>query len=150
MEANYDVILEANNDITNSIGKQKKDAKEIIENSLPTFIATNNKSGTIVTEGLVRLDLQGLFNNKNGIRYANLQIQLNKTRLDTQGREVEEREEAIAVAEFGKPKSTTIAIVLMPCGEVIPENIMKKAFNCSLDDRKKATIIKNSIQEIDA
>jgi len=104
-----------------------------------------------VNKDLVRLDLQGLFNNKNGIRYANLQIQLNKPRMGTQGgEEDEEVEEDIAEGALGKPRSTTIAIVLMPCGEVIPENIMKKAFNCSLDDRKKATIIKNSIQEIDA
>ena len=96
-------------------------------------------------KALVRLDLQGQFN-KYGIRYANLQIQHNQPRLYTQGGEeeeaVEEVEEAIAEGAFGKPRSTTIAFVLMPCGEQIPENIMFRGFNGSLDDRKKATIFK--------
>jgi len=50
--------------------------------------------------------------------------------------------EATAEGASGKLKSTTIAIVLMPCEEKIPETIMKKAFNGSLANREKATIFK--------
>ena len=88
------------------------------------------------------MDLQGQFN-KNGIRYANLQIQLNQPRMGTQGgEEDEEVKEDIAEGALGKPRSTTKAIVLMPRDENIPENIMKTAFNGSLDDGMKATIFK--------
>ena len=58
------------------------------------------------------------------------------------GEEEEEVEEDITEGALGKPRSTTIAIVLMPSGENIPENIMKRAFNGSLDDGMKATIFK--------
>ena len=58
------------------------------------------------------------------------------------GEEEEEVEEDITEGALGKPRSTTIAIVLMPSGENIPENIMKRAFNRSLDDGMKATIFK--------
>ena len=115
--------------------KQILAAREIIEYSLPNFIDKNSKNGTLVPKELVRLDLQGQFN-ENGIRYANPQIQLNEPRVGTQGGE--EVEEDIAEGAPGKPRSTTIAIVLMPCGEQIPEIIMKRAFNVSLDDRMKA------------
>lgn len=90
----------------------------------------------------VRLGLQGQFNGKkNGIRYSNLQIQLNKQKLDTQG-EAEKEKVKEAEGAYEKRKSTTIALVLMPCDEKIPETIMKQAFNGSLDNREKATIFK--------
>jgi hypothetical protein len=72
----YKVKFEKNNKMALFKKKQKKEAKEIIEDSLPTFIEKNSGSGTIVKKKLVRLDLQGQFND-NSIRYANLQIQLN-------------------------------------------------------------------------
>ena len=63
--------------------------------------------------------------------------------MGTQGGEEEEKvEEDITEGALGKPRSTTIAIVLMPSGENIPENIMKRAINGSLDDGMKATIFK--------
>ena len=134
----YEVIFEASKDIANANNKQKKEAKEIIEESVPTFIDGNKKSGTLVKKTLVRLDLQGHFK-RNGIPYANLQIQLNQPRMDTQD---EKEDEDIADNALGKPRSTTIAIVLMPSDQNIPENIMKEAFNGSLDDKMKATILK--------
>ena len=68
--------FEASNNIAASNRTQRKEAKEIIEDSLPTFIDKNSRSGTLVKKTLVRLDLQGqYYSNVNGIRYANLQIQ---------------------------------------------------------------------------
>ena len=141
----YYVEFEASNDIADSNNKEKKEARVIIEGISFTCIDKNSKSKTLVKKDLVRLDLQGLFNDKKGIRYANLQIQLNKKILNTQGGEEEEEvEEDVEEVEgaIWKRKSTTIAIVLMPCNEEIPLNIMKEAFNGSLNGRKKATIKK--------
>ena len=141
MENNYKVVFEENKDITTANNKQKGEAREIIEgDKLPTFIADNTKSKTLVLKPLVRLDLQGQFNDKNGKRYSNLQIQLNKQNLDTQ-EEAEKEKVKVDEGAFEEKKSTTIALVLMPCDEEIPKNIMKKAFNGSLDNRQKATIV---------
>jgi hypothetical protein len=93
------------------------------------------------------LDLQGQFNHANGIRYANLQIQLNATTTaDGLTDESEEEGEGVDCTDGGggRNRSTTIAIVLMPCDEEIPQHIMKRAFNVSLIDGKKATIFKRS------
>ena len=138
--AAYDVKFEVNNDITSPKYKiQRTEAKEIIEDKLPTFIDKNSGSGTLEKTKYVRLDLQGQFTS-NGIRYANLQIQLNRmTKSDGLTDESEEDEEDVVTDGRG---STTIALVLMPSGEKIPEDIMKRAFNGSLDARKKATIFK--------
>ena len=84
----YDVRFEASNDIAGANNRHMREAKAIIEDSLPTFIDKHSRSGTLVKKTLVRLNLQGQFN-KNGIRYANLKIQLNQPRLDTQGGEEE-------------------------------------------------------------
>lgn len=51
--------------------KQRQEAREIIDESLPTFIDKNKRSGTLVKTKLLRLDLQGQFHH-NGMRYANL------------------------------------------------------------------------------
>ena len=123
--------------------KQKKEAKEIIEDSLPTLIEKNRRSGTLVNGKLVRLDLQGQINN-NSIRYANLQIQLNAlTASDGLTDESEEEDEDV-VTDGGGPIRTTIATVLMPSGEKIPYDIMKTAFNGSLDNGEKATIFRSN------
>lgn len=142
MASNYKVMFEENKDIIKAIGKQTVSSKEIIDVSLPTFLSCNAKSKTLVSILPVRLGLQGQFNGKqNGIRYSNLQIQLNKQKLDTQG-EAEKEKVKEAEGTYEKRKSTTIALVLMPCDEKIPETIMKQAFNDSLDNREKATIFK--------
>lgn len=141
----YEVRFEASNRISASNKKQREEAKEIIEHSLPTFIDKHSRSGTLKKTKLVRLDLQGQINNSNanGIRYANLQIQLNSTTaFDGPTDESEEDGGDVDCTDGGGPKRTTIANALMPIGEQIPENIMKKAFNGSLDAGKKATIFK--------
>ena len=137
----YEVRFEASNRISASNKKQREGAREIIKDSLPTFIDKDSRSGTLKKTKLVRLDLQGQINNSNanGIRYANLQIQLNST---TASEGPTEEGEDVDCTDGGGPKRTTIANVLMPSGEQIPENIMKKAFNGSLDAGKKATIFK--------
>jgi hypothetical protein len=145
MASNYRVEFEENKDIcTKANNKQKGEAREIIEgDQLPTFIVSNKKNGTLVKKPLVRLDLQEQFKDKNGIRYSNLQIQLNNQNLDTQGEaEKEKVKEDEGAFDKKKKKSTTIALVLMPCSEEIPENIMREAFNGSLDNSEKATILK--------
>jgi hypothetical protein len=139
----YKVKFEKNNKMVLFKKKQKKEAKEIIEDSLPTFIEKNSGSGTIVKKKLVRLDLQGQFND-NSIRYANLQIQLNAlTASDGLTDESEEEDEDV-VTDGGGPIRTTIATVLMPSGEKIPYDIMKRAFNGSLDNGEKATIFRSN------
>ena len=139
----YKVKFEKNNKMALFKKKQKKEAKEIIEDSLPTFIEKNRRSGTIVNGKLVRLDLQGQINN-NSIRYANLQIQLNAlTASDGLTDESEEEDEDV-VTDGGGPIRTTIATVLMPSGEKIPYDIMKTAFNGSLDNGEKATIFRSN------
>jgi hypothetical protein len=138
----YDVSFEENNNIGNSNNRQKREAKEIIENDLPIIIGGNRGRQRLVKKPLVRLDLQGIFPH-NGIRYANLQIQLNATTASDGLRE-EEGEEVVTDGGGGRNRSTTIAIVLMPCDEEIPQHIMKRAFNVSLIDGKKATIFKRS------
>ena len=139
----YKVKFEKNNKMALFKKKQKKEAKEIIEDSLPTFIEKNSGSGTIVKKKLVRLDLQGQFND-NSIRYANLQIQLNAlTASDGLTDESEEEDEDV-VTDGGGPIRTTIATVLMPSGEKIPYDIMKTAFNGSLDNGEKATIFRSN------
>lgn len=139
MASNYKVVFEENNDIyTKPINKQKREAIE--GDKLPTFIDDNTKSKTLVFKPLVRLDLQGQFKDKNGKRYSNLQIQLNKQNLDTQ-EEAEKEKVKEDEGAFEKKKSTTIALVLMPCDEEIPKNIMKEAFKGSLINRQKATIV---------
>lgn len=125
----YEVQFEPSSDIADATNKAKKEAKEIIENNLPPCIDKSWKPKTLATKEYVRLDLQGQFN-RNGVRYANLQIQLNKPR----------KEEEVDAS--GKPKSTTIAIVLMPSGENIPVAISQQAFNGSLDNKQKAVIVK--------
>ena len=137
----YEVQFEPSSDIADATNKQKREAKEIIQDKAPTYIDKNMTPRTLAQTQLVRLDLQGQFN-RNGVRYANLQIQLNKPRMvaaegDTAEVEVEEEVDA-----FGKPKSTTIVIVLMPSGEDIPEAISQQAFNGSLDKKQKAVIVK--------
>jgi hypothetical protein len=136
----YDVSFEENNNIGNSNNRQKREAKEIIENDLPIIIGGNRGMQRLAKKPLVRLDLQGIFPH-NGIRYANLQIQLNSTTASDGLRE-EEGEEVVTDGGAGRNRSTTIAIVLMPCDEEIPQPIMQKAFNVSLDEGKKATISK--------
>ena len=136
----YDVSFEENNNIGNSNNKQKREAKEIIENDLPIIIGGNKGIQNLVMKKLVRLDLQGTFL-RNGIRYANLQIQLNAMTASDGLRE-EEGEDDVTDGGGGRNRSTTIAIVLMPCDEEIPHHIMKGAFNGSLIDGKKATIFK--------
>lgn len=132
----YEVQFEPSSDIADATNKAKNEAKEIIENNLPPCIDKSWKPKTLATKEHVRLDLQGQFN-RNGVRYANLQIQLNRPRMVAA--EVEEEEEVDA---SGKPKSTTIAIVLMPSGENIPVAISQQAFNGSLDNKQKAVIVK--------
>ena len=134
----YDVRFEASNNIAASNKKHRKEAKEIIEDKLPTFIDKNSGSGTLEKTKYVRLDLQGQFTS-NGIRYANLQIQLNAT-TKSDGLTDESEEEGEDVVTDG-PRSTTIALVLMPSGKEIPKAIMKEAFNGSLENGVKATII---------
>ena len=136
----YDVSFEENNNIGNSNNRQKREAKEIIENDLPIIIGGNRGMQRLAKKPLVRLDLQGIFPH-NGIRYANLQIQLNSTTA-CDGLHEEEGEEVVTDGGGGRNRSTTIAIVLMPCDEEIPQHIMKRAFNVSLIDGKKATIFK--------
>ena len=123
--------------------KQKEQAKEIIEDRLPTFIEKNRGSGTLVQKKLVRLDLQGQFNN-NSIRYANLQIQLNAMTASDGLTDESEEEDDDVVTDGGGPKRTTIATVLMPSGERIPYDIMKTAFIGSLDNGEKATIFRSN------
>ena len=146
--ATYNVRFEENDNLAAPNNRQRREAKDIIEDNLPTFIDRNSRSGTLKSTRLVRLYLQGQFD-ENGIRYANLQIQLNATtasdgKTDETGEELddESKKEGVDVADGNRPKRTTIAIALMPCGEEIPEDIMKEAFNGSLDYRKKATIFK--------
>lgn len=139
------VRFEVSQDIAKSNAKELTEARDIIEKNSPTHIDGNSRPGTIKKENLVRLDLQGLFNRPDKKRYANLQIQLNKHRyseLDMEFDDFQETEEDVegATAEFGKPKSTTIAIVLMPCNTDIPESISKQAFYGSLKDKMKAII----------
>lgn len=137
----YEVQFEPSSDIADATNKEKKEAKEIIEDEAPTYIDKNSQPRTLATKKLVRLDLQGQFN-RNGVRYANLQIQLNKPRMVAAIGEAAEVEEEEEVDASGKPKSTTIAIVLMPSGENIPEAISQEAFNGSLDKKQKAVIVK--------
>ena len=139
----YDVSFEENNNISNSNGRIREEANVIINHSLPTFIGGYIKRQNLVMKSLVRLDLQGQFDNVNGIRYANLHIQLNATTAShgLTDRSVEE-EANVADGGVGRHRPTTIAIVLMPCDEQIPKDIMKKAFNVSLIEGKKATIFK--------
>ena len=139
----YKVKFEKNNKMALFKKKQKKEAKEIIEDSLPTFIEKNSGSGTIVKKKLVRLDLQGQFND-NSIRYANLQIQLNALTASDGLTDESEEEYEDDVADGGGPIRTTIATVLMPSGEKIPYDIMKTAFNGSLDNGEKATIFRSN------
>ena len=140
MMSTYDVSFEENNNIGNSNNRQKREAEEIIENDLPIIISGNRRIQKLVKKRLVRLDLQGTFL-INGIRYANLQIQLNATTAFDGLRE-EEGEDDVTDGGGGRNRSTTIAIVLMPCDEEIPQDIMKSAFKVSLDEGKKATIFK--------
>lgn len=137
----YEVQFEPSSDIADASNKAKKEAREIIEDEPPTYIDKNSQSKILVTRKYVRLDLQGQFN-RNGVRYANLQIQLNKPRMVAAKGEAAEVEEEEEVDASGKPKSTTIAIVLMPSGENIPEAISQQAFNGSLDNKQKAVIVK--------
>jgi hypothetical protein len=143
----YRVDFETSNKIAASNSKQRKGAtKEIIEDRLPTCIDKHSRSRTLVNTHYVRLDLQGQFNHANGIRYANLQIQLNATTTaDGLTDESEEEGEGVDCTDGGggRNRSTTIAIVLMPCDEKIPEITMKQAFKGSLEGKKKATIFKN-------
>lgn len=142
----YEVQFEACKDMADPNSKQRKEAKEIIAKA-PTCIDKNQQARTLVKGNLVRLDLQGQFD-RNGVRYANLQIQLNKPRMvaaEGEAAEVEEEEEEEEVDAFGKPRSTTISIVLMPSGEEIPEAILNQAYNGSLDKENpkvKAVIVK--------
>ena len=141
MANNYKVVFEENKDIITANNRQKGEAREIIEgDKLPTFIADNTKSKTFVLKSLVRLDLQGQFKDKNGNRYSNLQIQLNKRTLDTQEEAEQEKVKEDEGASEMK-RNTSIALVLMPCDKEIPKNIMKEAFNGSLNNRQKATIV---------
>ena len=135
----YEVQFEPSSDIADATNKAKNEAKEIIENNLPPCIDKSWKPKTLATKEHVRLDLQGQFN-RNGVRYANLQIQLNTPRMVAAEGEAAEVEEEMDAS--GKPKSTTIAIVLMPSGEDIPEAISQQAFNGSLDKKQKAVIVK--------
>ena len=139
--ADYDVKYEACKDITDSNNKQRKEAREIIDESLPTFIDKNKKSGTIVRTQLVRLDLQGQFI-YNGMRYANLQIQLNQPRMEGEEEGNEAMTEVDTTTDGLGKRSTTIAIVLMPSDKDIPKETMKMAFNGSLDNKVKAIIFK--------
>ena len=139
----YKVKFEKNDKMASCKKKQKKEAKEIIEDSLPTFIEKNSRSGTIVKKKLVRLDLQGQFND-NSIRYANLQIQLNALTASDGLTDESEEEYEDDVADGGGPIRTTIATVLMPSGEKIPYDIMKTAFNGSLDNGEKAIIFRSN------
>ena len=139
--ADYDVKYEACKDITGSNNKQRKEAREIIDESLPTFIDKNKKSGTIVRTQLVRLDLQGQFI-YNGMRYANLQIQLNQPRMEGEEEGNEAMTEVDTTTDGLGKRSTTIAIVLMPSDKDIPKETMKMAFNGSLDNKVKAIIFK--------
>ena len=137
----YEVQFEPSSDIADATNKEKNEAREIIEDDPPIYIDKNMRPQTLARKKSVRLDLQGQFN-RNGVRYANLQIQLNKPRMVAAKGEAAEVEEEEEVDASGKPKSTTIAIVLMPSGENIPEAISQEAFNGSLDKKQKAVIVK--------
>lgn len=137
----YEVQFEPCSDIADATNRAKTEAKEIIENDLPPCIDKSWRPKTLATKKYVRLDLQSQFN-RNGVRYANLQIQLNQPRMVAAKGEAAEVEEEEEVDASGKPKSTTIAIVLMPSGENIPEAISQQAFNGSLDNKQKAVIVK--------
>lgn len=137
----YEVQFEPSSDIADATNRAKTEAKEIIENDLPPCIDKSWRPKTLATKKYVRLDLQSQFN-RNGVRYANLQIQLNQPRMVAAKGEAAEVEEEEEVDASGKPKSTTIAIVLMPSGENIPEAISQQAFNGSLDNKQKAVIVK--------
>lgn len=137
----YEVQFEPSSDIADATNRAKNEAKEIIEKNLPPCIDKSWKPKPLAKKEYVRLDLQGQFN-RNGVRYANLQIQLNKPRMVAAKDEAAEVEEEEEVDASGKPKSTTIAIVLMPSGENIPVAISQQAFNGSLDNKQKAVIVK--------
>ena len=73
-----------------------------------TSIPSNAKARKYLIDTLVRIDLQGLFNDDNNICFANLQIQMNIKR---------------------KPgQSTTLATVLLEAGEKFPFKYIRKAF----------------------
>lgn len=140
--AKYEVQFEeSKSPFAESTKKEKEEAREIIEKA-PTCIDKDSKPKTLVKGKLVRLDLQGQFN-RDGVRYANLQIQLNKQRPRMEEAEGEAAEVELEAAELGGPKkSTTIALVLMPSDEDIPRAILEKAYNGSMDKKQKAVIVK--------
>ena len=133
----YEVRFEASNGMCPSSKKLKEEAREIIEDRVPTFIGKTCKPKTLEKTRRVRLDLQEYCVDKS---YANLQIQLNAT-TKSDGLTDESEEEGENVVSDG-PRSTTIAIVLMPTDEHIPEDDMKKAFNGSLEHGTKAIVFK--------
>lgn len=137
----FRIKFDTTSDIIKPSNKQRNEATEIVEENANkwNYIEKTKRPGTLVTGELVRLDLQGLFDNKDqhNRRYANMQIQLNATKMaEEHGEEADTAE----VDKLGKPKSTTIACVLMPADVLIPEDIWKNAFNGSLNGNGKATI----------
>ena len=74
-------------------------------------IAGSRQAGTLLDINTVRVDLQGMIN-QDGIRYANIQIQINTQRIPG--------------------RSTTIAAVLMQANQDIPVRYIRRALLFSL------------------
>ena len=99
----------------NFFKKYEKSAYELIDNWKVREISSKSAQGRYSQNKLVRIDLQGKFNDENNICFANIQIQMNIPR--------------------PKGKSTTIATVLLEMGEDFPLEHIRRAFMSSLKEK---------------
>ena len=107
-----DWLFERNANIIQDVnGNVRSDAVRAVSHWNLGEIAGNAQAGTLINMNTVRVDLQGMIN-RDGIRYANIQIQINTRR--TPGR------------------STTIAAVLVQANQDMPVRYIRRALLYSL------------------
>ena len=112
-------LLERIGNINDNVNRNiRNDAERAIAEWNQNQIEANSRAGTLLNGDNVRVDLQGLIN-RRGIRFANIQIQINTRRAPGQ--------------------TTTIAAVLLPAGEHIPVRYIRRALLLSLE--RHATVV---------
>ena len=118
-------LAEANNGINHDINRNVRgDVLRAISRWNLNEIAANTQAGTLYVQGNVRVDMQGLVY-RNGIRFANIQIQHNIRR--------------------NNGESTTFVVIQLQAGENFPIRYIRRALQLSLERHENIILQRNRL-----
>jgi hypothetical protein len=118
-------LAEANNGINHNINSNiRRDVMRAISMWNLNGIAASTQAGTLFVHGSVRVDMQGMVN-RNGVRFANIQIQHNIRRVPGQ--------------------STTFVVIQLQAGVDFPIRYIRRALQLSLERHENIILQRNRL-----